>query len=59
MGTLFQASIDGYTIRYTSRDCYDRFRLFLERTKDARTNIDEDVVSTLVEVVRDRWEGYR
>ena len=56
MGTLFQASIDGYTIRYTSRDCYDRFRLFLERTRDVGTNIDEDVLNALVELIRDRWE---
>jgi hypothetical protein len=54
VGTLFQASIDGYTIRYVSRDCLTG--LFLERTRDVRTNIDEDVLNALVELIRDRWE---
>lgn len=54
VGLMFQASIDGYTIRYVSSDCLTGF--YLERTKDVSSNIDEDVVSTLVELVRDRWE---
>ena len=49
VGTLFQASIDGYTIRYVSSDCLSGF--YLERTKDVSTNIDDDVLTTLVDVV--------
>lgn len=55
VGLMFQASIDGYTIRYVSPDCLIGF--YLERTKDTSTNIDEDVLSTLVELIRDRWES--
>lgn len=53
VGVLFQASIDGYAIRYVSTDCLTG--LFLEHTRDAKTNIDEDVLNTLVELIRDRW----
>ena len=50
VGYLFQASIDGYTIRYISPDNFTG--MYLERTKDNSTNIDEDVISTLMEVVK-------
>ena len=46
---LFQASIDGYAIRHVSTDMLSG--IYLERTQDHSTNIDEDVLSTLVEVV--------
>ena len=51
VGYLFRASIDGYTIRYVSSD-NSIGGIFLERSKDNSTNIDEDVMSTLVEVVK-------
>ncbi len=54
VGIMFQASIDGYTIRYASPNCLTG--LYLERTKDVSSNIDEDVVSELVGHARDRWE---
>lgn len=50
VGYLFQASIDGYTIRYVSTDTLTG--IWLERSKDNSTNIDEDVISTLMEVVK-------
>lgn len=54
VGIMFQASIYGYTIRYASPNCLTG--LYLERTKDVSSNIDEDVVSELVGHARDRWE---
>lgn len=54
VGIMFQASIDGYTIRYASPNCLTG--LYLERTKDVSSNIDDDVVSELVGHARDRWE---
>lgn len=54
VGIMFQASIDGYTIRYASPNCLTG--LYLERTKDVSSNIYEDVVSELVGHARDRWE---
>ena len=49
VGYLFQASIEGYTIRYVSTDTLTG--IYLERSNDNSTNIDEDVISTLVEAV--------
>lgn len=53
IGHLFQASIDGYSIRYVSTDCL--VGLYLERSKDHSTNIDEDVLDLLVKFGRERW----
>lgn len=57
IGYLFQASIEGYTIRYVSTDTLTG--IYLERSKDNSTNIDEDVISTLMEVVKVAVEGKR
>ena len=54
VGYLFRASTDGYTIRYVSTD--NLTGIYLERSKDHSTNIDEDVISTLVEVVKSAVE---
>ena len=55
VGYLFQASIEGYTIRYVSTDTLTG--IYLERTKDNSTNIDGEVVSALVEVVKEANEA--
>ncbi len=55
VGYLFQASIEGYTIRYVSTDTLTG--IYLERSKDNSTNIDEEVVSALVEVVEEANEA--
>ena len=55
IGYLFQASIEGYTIRYVSTDTLTG--IYLERTKDNTTNIDEEVISALVEVVEEANEA--
>ena len=48
VGYLFQASIDGYSIRYVSGDPN---ALYLQRTKTGDTNIDEDVLEAIVEAL--------
>jgi hypothetical protein len=54
VGYLFQASIDGYTIRYVSTDTLTG--IYLEKSKDNSTNIDEDVLTALVEAVEEAIE---
>ena len=49
VGYLFQASIEGYTIRYVSTDTLTG--IYLQKTKDFSTNIDDEVLTTLVDVV--------
>ena len=49
VGYLFQASIEGYTIRYASMDTLTG--IYLQKTKDYSTNIDDEVLTTLVDVV--------
>ena len=55
VGYLFQASIEGYTIRYVSTDTLTG--IYLEKSGDNTTNIDEEVVSALVEVVKEANEA--
>ena len=55
IGYLFQASIEGYTIRYVSTDTLTG--IYLEKFGDNTTNIDEEVVSALVEVVKEANEA--
>ena len=55
VGYLFQASIEGYTIRYVSTD--NLTGIYLEKSGDNTTNIDEEVVSALVEVVKEANEA--
>ena len=49
VGYLFQASIEGYTIRYVSPDTLTG--IYLQKTNDFSTNIDDEVLTTLVDVV--------
>lgn len=49
VGYLFQASIEGYTIRYVSTDTLTG--IYLQKTRDFSTNIDDEVLTTLVDVV--------
>ena len=49
VGYLFQASIEGYTIRYVSPDTLTG--IYLQKTRDFSTNIDDEVLTTLVDVV--------
>lgn len=49
VGYLFQASIEGYSIRYVSTDMLTG--IYLERTRDGATNIDDEVLETLVKRV--------
>ena len=55
IGYLFQASIEGYTIRYVSTD--NLTGIYLEKSGDNTTNIDEEVISALVEVVEEANEA--
>ena len=55
IGYLFQASIEGYTIRYVSPDTFTG--IYLEKSGNNTTNIDEEVVSTLIEVVEEANEA--
>lgn len=61
VGYLFQASIEGYTIRYVSPDTLTG--IYLQKTRDFSTNIDDEVLTTLVDVVNaaveDRKPGWR
>lgn len=54
VGYLFQASIEGYTIRYASMDTLTG--IYLQKTKDFSTNIDDEVLTTLVDVVKEAIE---
>ena len=54
VGYLFQASIEGYTIRYVSADTLSG--IYLQKTRDFSTNIDDEVLTTLVDVVNALWE---
>ena len=54
VGYLFQASIEGYTIRYVSSDTLTG--IYLQKTRDFSTNIDDDVLTTLVDVVHSAVE---
>lgn len=49
VGYLFQASIEGYSIRYVSTDMLTG--IYLEWTRDGTTNIDDEVLETLVKRV--------
>jgi hypothetical protein len=51
VGYLFQASIEGYTIRYVSPDTLTG--IYLEKSGNNTTNIDEEVISALIEVVKE------
>lgn len=55
IGYLFQASIEGYTIRYVSTDTLTG--IYLEKSGNNTTNIDDEVVSALVEVVKEANEA--
>jgi len=55
VGYLFQASIEGYTIRYVSTDTLTG--IYLEKSGDNTTNIDEEVISALVKVVEEANEA--
>ena len=55
IGYLFQASVEGYTIRYVSTD--NLTGIYLEKSGDNTTNIDEEVISALVEVVEEANEA--
>ncbi len=50
IGYLFQASIDGYSIRYVSSD--PNIGLYLQRTQCRSSNIDDEVLTTIMEVVK-------
>ena len=50
VGYLFQASIDGYSIRYVSSD--SNIGLYLQRTQCGSSNIDDEVLTTIMEVVK-------
>ena len=54
VGYLFKASIDGYMIRYASQNVL--VGIYLERSKDGSTNIDDEVIDTLVEVTHKLME---
>lgn len=54
VGYLFQASIDGYAIRYVSSDTLTG--IYLQKTRDFSTNIDDEVLTTLVDVVNEAVE---
>ena len=49
VGYLFQASLEGYTIRYVSSNTLTG--IYLQKTKDFNTNIDDEVLTTMVDVV--------
>lgn len=53
VGYLFQASINGYSIRYVAKD--PETGIYLQRTNTGDTNIDAEVLNALVEAV-DRTE---
>lgn len=55
VGYLFQASIEGYTIRYVSTDTL--VGIYLQKTRDYSTNIDDEVLTTLIDVVNATVEG--
>ena len=54
VGCLFQASIEGYTIRYVSTDTLSG--IYPQKTRDFSTNIDDEVLTTLVDVVKEAVE---
>lgn len=54
VGYLFQASIEGYTIRHVSTETLTG--IYLERSRDGSTNIDDEVIGTLVEVAHEMLE---
>lgn len=49
VGYLFQASIEGYAMRYVSTDTLTG--IYLQKTTDFSTNIDDEVLTTLADVV--------
>lgn len=55
VGYLFQAPIEGYTIRYVSTDTLTG--IYLQKSRDFSTNIDEEVLTTLVDVVNSAVEN--
>ena len=55
VGYLFQASIEGYTIRYVSTDTLTG--IYLQKSRDFSTNIDDEVLTTLVDVVNSTVEN--
>jgi hypothetical protein len=55
IGYLFQASIEGYTIRYVSTDTLTG--IYLEKSGDNTTNIDGEVISALIESVKEANEA--
>lgn len=50
IGYLFQASIDGYTIRYVSSE--PDVGIYLQRSRDNSSNIDADVLDALSKAVQ-------
>lgn len=50
IGYLFQASIDGYSIRYVSSD--PNIGIYLQITQCGSSNIDDEVLTTIMEVVK-------
>lgn len=51
IGYLFQVSIDGYSIRYVSSDD-PNIDIYLQRTQCGSSNIDDEVLTTIMEVVK-------
>ena len=51
IGYLFQASIDGYSIRYVSSD--PNIGIYLQRTQCGNSNIDDEVLTAIMEVVEE------
>ena len=54
VGYLFQASIEGYAIRYVSPDTLTG--IYLQKNRDFITNIDDEVLTTLIDVVNEAVE---
>ena len=54
VGYLFQASIEGYAIRYVSPSTLAG--MYLQKTRDFITNIDDEVLTTLIDVVNEAVE---
>ena len=51
VGYLFQASIEGYTIRYVSTDTLTG--IYLQKSRDFSTNIDADVIDAIIKKIGD------
>lgn len=52
LGHLFESSIEGYSIRYVSTD--PLVGMYLERKTGLETNIDDEVVSVMLEYTKNK-----